>query len=256
MKNKFTLYIFLFITLLISPTPVSADTAPKPTMKFNIHYETQNQITLLGGEQYQCEDKNCEEIKALGEYGPQRFTCENNSCSSLAYGYSPYQKLVLNFSDKTRESQIIHTEAFNAEFNVKVTDSSLIIEETTPITSRGRVPSFIKALIITLILELLVALIYLSITKISKRILLYVLIANVISLPIVWFLFPSIKITSLVFLMFVLSEIFAVVFEAYFIYHLNKKIISLRKSFVLSTIMNLVSLFVGGFIFSFFLMMF
>lgn len=251
MKNKSVLYIFLFTILLISPMLVSADLGPKPTMKFNLQYETQNQITLLGGEQYQCGDKNCEDIKPLGKLGPQRFTCQDNFCSSLAYGYYPYQKLVLNFSDKSRESQIFHTESFNAEFNVKVTDSNLIIDETTPITSRGRFPSFIKALIITLILELLVALIYLSATKISKKIILYVLIANIISLPIVWFLFPSIQIIPLVFLIFVISEVFAVVFEAYFIYYFNKKIISLKKSFILSIIMNMVSLFVGGFIFLF-----
>jgi hypothetical protein len=46
-----------------------------------------------------------------------------------------------------------------------------------------------------------------------------------------------------------LSEIFAIVFEAYFIYYLNKQAITLKKSFVLSTIMNLASLIIGGFIF-------
>ena len=254
MKNKSAFCIFLFTIFLISPMLVSADLGPKPTMKFDLTYETQNQVTLIGGEQFQCEDKNCEDIKPLGEYGPQRFTCQDNFCRSLAYGYSPYQKLVLNFSDRTRESQIFHTESFNAEFNVKVTDSQLLIEETTPITSKGT--SFIKALIITLILELLVALIYLFSTKISKKILFYVLIANIISLPIVWFLFPSIKIMPLVFLIFIISEIFAVVFEAYFIYYLNKDIITLRKSFTLSLIMNLVSLFIGGFIYLFLSMMF
>ena len=248
MKNKSAFCIFLFTIFLISPILVSADLGPKPTMEFNLIYETQNQITLLGGEQYQCEDKNCENIKPLGEYGPQRFTCQDNFCRSLAYGYSPYQKLVLNFSDMARESQIFHTESFNGEFNVKVTNSQLLIEETTPITSKGRFSSFIKALIITLILELLVALIYLSSTKISKKVLLYVLIANIISLPIVWFLFPSIQIMPLVFLIFIISEIFAVIFEAYFIHYFNKNIISLKKSFILSMIMNLVSLFVGGFI--------
>ncbi len=132
-----------------------------------------------------------------------------------------------------------------------MTDSQLIIDEITPINSRGRFPSFIKALIITLIIELLTMLIYVSTLKISKKPLLYVLIANIISLPFVWFLFPSIKIAPLVFLMFVISEIFAVVSEAQIIHYFNKQIITLKRSYILSLIMNCLSLFIGGYIFMF-----
>jgi hypothetical protein len=246
MKNRGIFLISAIFILSILINFISADLGPKPTMEFNIQYETSNQITLINGSQYQCEDKDCNNIKRLSEYGPQRFLCNSNSCRSAAYGYSPYQKLILNFSDKQRESQIFYTNAFNAKFNVRVTDSELIVEETTPFASKWKVSSFIKSLIITLILELLVALKYLSKNKLPKKILVSILIGNLITLPIVWFIIQLIITKLEIFIL--LSEIFAIVFEAYFIYYLNKKKITIKKAFILSIIMNLTSWIIGGFI--------
>jgi hypothetical protein len=243
MKNKFLFSLALFIFLFF-PCLVRADLGPKPTMKFDIIYQTSDQITLQGGEQYQCEDKKCLNIKPLGQLGPQRFTCQDNfHCRSSAYGYDPYQKLILNFSDKTRASQIFNGETFNGTFDVQVTADKLIIKETTPLASRGRLPDFFKALIITLFLELLVAYFYLLIGKMPKKILLSVILANLISLPIVWFFPPRISLSWTFFM-----EIFAVVFEALFIFYLNKNFITIKKSFNLSLIMNVASLFGGWFI--------
>ena len=250
MKNKLRLVIVILIGIALLSYSVIADLAPKPTMSFNIIDETSNHARFLGGEQFQCEDQNCVNMTPLGTLGPQQFTCRGDSCRSLAYGYRPYQKLVLNFSDKLRESSIFSTESFNAEFNVKVTDSQLSVEETTPVISKGGTfPSFIKALIITMLLELLVAIIYLSATKTSKGVLVSVLIGNIISLPMVWFLFPLMSTIISAFPIFVLSELFAVVFEAYLIHYMNKQIISLKKSFILSILMNIVSVIWGGIIF-------
>lgn len=48
-----------------------------------------------------------------------------------------------------------------------------------------------------------------------------------------------------------IAEAFAVVFEAYFIHWLNKKIISLKRSFILSIAMNAASFVIGGIILAF-----
>jgi hypothetical protein len=121
------------------------------------------------------------------------------------------------------------------------------ISETTPVLSSDKVASFAKAFPITIILELLVSLIFLSVRKLPKKILAYILLANIISLPIVWFLFPLVKLPILAII--VVSEIFAVLFETYFVYLLNKQIISFKQSLTLNILNNLTSLFVGGFIF-------
>ncbi len=243
MKNKILVPLFL---LLLLPALVYADIGPKPSMNFNLIYETQQQVSLVGGEQFECETKDCANATPLGKFGPQRLTCQQDRCHSLAYGYSPYQRLFLNFSDKNRESNVFSTDSFNANFNVQVTENALMVEDVTPFLSSGGVPYFTRALILTIIFEMLTAFIYLSITKISKKVLVSVFVANVISLPVVWFVFPILQNP---FLILVFSEIFAVVFEAYFIRSLNKKLITLKQSFSLSIIINLGSLFLGGTVF-------
>ena len=110
---------------------------------------------------------------------------------------------------------------------------------------------FVGALGLTLIIESMVTLAFLFITKISPKVLTSVIIANLISLPIVWFVFPP---TSNDLLVIFLAELFAVVFEGYFIHFFNKKTISLKKSFALSILMNLASFFIGEFIFSVFIL--
>jgi hypothetical protein len=256
-RKYFSLLVIITALAVFLQESASADLGPKPTMKFNIIYETTGQIKLMGGEQIECEDALCVGSKPLGNYGPQGFACQEDVCSSLAYGYSPYQKLVLHFSDKTRESNIFSTKIFDAEFSVKVTDNELIVQgippaavttvaTNTPITQGGKFSSFTKAFIITLLLELLVSLIYLSVKKITKRVLVSVAISNLISLPLVWFLFPLIQLPSL--MVMATSELFAILFEAYFIYLLNKQIITFKQSMVLSVLNNLVSLFIGSFI--------
>lgn len=186
--------------------------------------------------------------------------CQNSNChfnyflpSELEFRLAVY----LPSQDKVYLSAEVTRENFRSAFEANLlSDGTISIQETTPFiqsNSARNIKTFLLALILTLILEIIVALIFLSVTKISKKVLISILIANIISLPIVWFVFPLLKIIPLAIL---LGEIFAFVFESYFIHLLNKDIISLKKSFVLSILMNLASLVIGGFIFLFLLMMF
>ncbi len=118
----------------------------------------------------------------------------------------------------------------------------------------GLISAFLLALTITLILEVLVAFIFITITRISNKILRYVAIANFISLFFAflvllcfYLLSPNSSYRALV----ITIEIFVIIFEAYFIYLFNKKIIALKQSFVLSTLMNAVSFFAGSLFFKF-----
>lgn len=106
---------------------------------------------------------------------------------------------------------------------------------------------FLQSLAITLTLELLTALIFLHALKITKKVLWFVLIANLITLPTIWFLFTLMirDYNSVI----IFGELFAFIFEAYFIFLFAKKNISLKQSFLLSLIMNLISFFIGERIF-------
>ena len=134
---------------------------------------------------------------------------------------------------------------------MRVTDTGLVVEEIPPLkrTVSEGIPVFLIALLLTLILELLVAFVFVSVKKEPRSILVGVLVANMVSLPIVWLVFPYLPFHSLMVILF--SEIFAVLFEGYFIFLFTKKTLALVMSLILSLLMNLCSFSIGGIIFIF-----
>jgi len=108
--------------------------------------------------------------------------------------------------------------------------------------------SFFKALSVTLLLELLVTLLYLNLRRLpKKRVLLSIFLANMISLPTIWFAFPFLKMGGVIGLL-IIPEIFVILLEAFLIFRLNKNTFTFKKALIFSLILNLVSLLVGGFI--------
>jgi len=130
-----TKLIKLFLLLLsfaaLPPARVAlADTGPKPTMDFEFKQElTGEQVTITSGILYECEQPDCSDASPLEELGPQGFTCEANSCHALAYGFSPYHRLEIQFSDgQTRESNIFETAGFESRYTVTVRPEDLLVE--------------------------------------------------------------------------------------------------------------------------------
>jgi hypothetical protein len=120
----------LFLQLLLPARAVLADTGPKPTMDFEFKQEMPGeQVTITSGILYECEQSDCSDAAPLEELGPQRFTCEANSCYAMAYGFSPYHRLEIQFSDgQTRQSNIFETAMFNATYTVTVRPEDLLVE--------------------------------------------------------------------------------------------------------------------------------
>lgn len=249
MKKRYLIPAVLLMLILLPG--VSGDIGPKPSMKFNLVYETQGIPELIDGQQIECDDAGCLDARPLEWLGPQGFDCTQDECNSIAYGYSQYHRLVINFSDQQRQSNIFKSSSYFAEFNVRVTDTGLVVEEVPPIkrTISGDIPIFVIALVLTLILELLVAFVFVSVKKEPRSILVGVLVANMVSLPIVWLVFPYLPLHFLLVILF--SEIFAVLFEGYFIFLFTKKTLALVMSLILSLLMNLCSFIIGGIIFIF-----
>lgn len=114
----------------------------------------------------------------------------------------------------------------------------------------NKVEMFMKALSITLLIELLIALAYINtgktaIPKYSKkqvRVLSTVFLANMISLPILWFIFLSIWSS---FFMAILGEAFVLLFEGILIHLLNKPVFPIKDALLFSFILNVGSLFLG-----------
>ena len=123
------LSVLLFGSFLPVHT-VLADTGPKPTMDFSFKQELSgDQLMIVSGTLFECDQSDCSDAAPLKELGPQRFTCDVTSCSALAYGFSDYHKLKVQFSDgKTRQSNIFKTAGFESHYTVTIRADDLLVE--------------------------------------------------------------------------------------------------------------------------------
>jgi hypothetical protein len=224
--------------LLLGPAvPARADAGPKPSMRFTFQFDG-DPISIVSGQLMECQDEACADAEPLQELGPQRLTCTETDCSSIAYGYAPYHKLVIEFADGTRESNVFTKKAYMARYQVNVSEDGLLVEERRSI---GRLCC--PSLFVTLALETLVAGSYLGALGLSRSALGWVPIASVLSLPAVWYLFPRMGLPDGWALG--LGEGFAVLFEAGFIYLAALRSVPLRHVAILSVAMNAASFLAG-----------
>ena len=123
--------VLIFAALLIPPHIARADIGPKATMSFNFIFENGlSSLTIVEGKLMQCSDATCLDAQPLQMAGPQHFFCQQNSCESMAYGYSEYSRLEIAFSDgKTRQSNIFGKKYFGAHYHVTVRQNDLLVEE-------------------------------------------------------------------------------------------------------------------------------
>lgn len=174
-------------------------------------------------------------------------SCSESHCQFSYFPPSEFKLAVYIPSlDKTFVTDKITRENFASRYRVELSvDGTATINETTSLWASIRIPDFVGAFLLTIFFELLVTWIFVTAQKLpGKKILVYVLGANVLSLPAVWFLFPLIDLPE--FIVIAVFELFAVLFETYFIYHFCKQMLSFRQTLLLSALNNFVSLFVGG----------
>jgi hypothetical protein len=224
----------LFVLLLAQVPTSHADTGPKPSADFKFEYEIPV-VPIVSGTLWLCDDKQCAEKHALEEGGPQRFTCDADSCWSRAYGYGKYLKLEITFADGVRESEVFEKHNFRTEFTVTVTDSGLRVQEKRK-TFDGL---FGLALIFTVLCETMVATIYQRERSLPRALLYWVPVASLLTLPVVWFGFTRFPWAD--YSVLCGGELFVVVFEAIFLYLALRRSVSLRKLALLSLIMNFTS---------------
>lgn len=251
MKPK--ILVAIVFCALFAPMVARADLGPKPTMDFYFMDKTGRSLSVVSGQLIECEDAQCNKSAPLSEMGPQRFECnvyQKNSCFAMAYSFSPYHKLSIVFSDnKTRESNVFASETFDARFNVQINSSSLLIGETTSFLWKGRTAGFLPSLIVTILAELCTTFLIFAWLKTPEGKVRpawwLIVIVNLITIPIVWFVFPLLKDSLLV---VVASELFAIISEIYLLFYLNRKRYPLQRLVWISIVMNIVS-FVGGTLF-------
>jgi hypothetical protein len=129
-SKRINLFLLFLILAFLPVHPVLADTGPKPTMDFEFKREGAGEsLSITSGTLYECEHSDCSDASPLKELGPQRFTCDANTCSALAYGFSQHHKIEIQFSDgKTRQSNIFETAGFNSKYTVTIQPDDLLVE--------------------------------------------------------------------------------------------------------------------------------
>ena len=199
-------------------------------MEFDIHYEI-NTGQIKNSTLLICYDSICNQF-----HEAEPFSCSQESCR-YSYGSADFYKLIIEYPDRIRESNVFQKTRYSSSFIVFVKQDNLYVKENfsgLPYEPSGQVILFIVALFITLLSELLVASIFFGATKLNYR-KSAIVFANFISLPIVWFIFPFLRLESAVTLL--LAEAFAFLFEAFYLHKMIEEL-SYKHSFVLSLLMN------------------
>ncbi|HEU0291535.1 MAG TPA: hypothetical protein VFR47_02300 [Anaerolineales bacterium] len=123
------LILLLFLLTLLSAQTALADTGPKPTMEFDFKHEPDVELQIISGILYECDQSDCSDAAALEQLGPQGLYCDTESCSATAYGFAPYHRLEVEFSDEiTRQSNIFETAGFDSKYTVTVRPDDLLVE--------------------------------------------------------------------------------------------------------------------------------
>jgi hypothetical protein len=266
LMNKYISAIFIFLLVALTLPLVHADLGPKPTVsilvtlnggpvdapftaklfecqKENRTFMRETDLSIFNFTQFDSE-KNCFWRPADLAWGGD---CKNSICT---FSYMPPDEFKLAAylltENKLYLTQQMHREAFNSFYEVDFhTDGSSTLKETT--NYFFRIPSetrlFFLALLLTIAFEVGVATLFMGRYAFSKRLLWFVALGSVITLPIVWFLLPIIVNNG--WFIFLFGEAFAIVFEAYFIFFTNRKEITLKRSFTLSIAANAASLLLG-----------
>jgi hypothetical protein len=132
MTIKFAKIFLLLLALqLVLPVPIAlADTGPKPSMDFEFRQDSAGEpLTITSGILYECEQSDCSDAAPLEELGPQGFYCQVDSCYATAYGFAPYHRLEIQFSDgRMRQSNVFETAGFDSRYTVTIRPEDLLVE--------------------------------------------------------------------------------------------------------------------------------
>jgi hypothetical protein len=135
MNAKFKKWLLsLLVLILILPVGVAtADTGPKPSMEFELQQDSiAEPLEVISGILYECEESDCSDAAPLEELGPQRFSCDSDSCYAISYGFAPYHRIEIEFSDgRARQSNIFETIDFDSVYLVSVNADDLTVVEVS-----------------------------------------------------------------------------------------------------------------------------
>ncbi len=183
--------------------------------------------------------------------------CRSNVCEFFYYPPERFRLAIyLPSQNKIFFTNEIERRDFNSKFaaNINADGSATITRIGLSLQEGLGEPANQHALYsfaLTLIIELIGAAYYAHKNKLSMKLVLIVAVANMISLPIVWFVIPP-YISDFV-TMVLVTEAFAVLFEAAFIWKVGSDLVNAKQALALSFVLNMASFILGNIILMMFL---
>ena len=270
MDNK---KIFLVISVLlvsILSNIVSADVLPggydAATLNFLVKYENETVTPDFRANLMICRQGDCSKIDnsvlcaqgvcLFNYYRVERVPREMKL--QLIIDDKTFNSNIFNFSEEKAVNEYYYAVSIKPDGDMIISNDKGEIEQykeklgidNNLAKSQANYHSlliFVFAILLTMLIELIVLVYFLKRWKIKKwkKMIVIVILANIISIPLVWLSFLALMIVSVLFAT-IIVESFAIVFEAVIIYFFNKKQIKLKQSFILSFAMNLASFLLGG----------
>lgn len=211
--NGVVLVLLVLLGVALLPRVAFANAGPPPSnLRFEFDYETSEAVTLEGAQLLACEGEGCAETVLVGSYG----TCEAAPCvtdfAAAAAGgeivpiectreaceydgedrYVYRYRLVLQLSDGTRESRVF--DATTEPYRVRVQDDGLVVRSVTsePYGVLAAIVGFFPALLFTWVIEGTIAYLFLRSRKTEvPRLLLWLFVLHLATIPMVWTFFPA-----------------------------------------------------------------
>lgn len=272
MTHSLALALFFFSVLFLS-LPAFADLGPKPSATIDVTFADAKIAEPFEAKLLACIPRENAQAASFDEQLPANFRIREfdagRDCfwepAEMAWGghcvdsrcefnyMVPQEFKVAAFlpgKQKVFVSEPVTRQNFNAEFVMNIPENGMAsLAESTALLQQDTVIPFFLSLFITLALEALGTLFFFWRVSMpfNRRLLALVGAANLLSLPVVWFVFPRFGLEPLVNLLF--SEAFAVLFEAAFLFHAARPLLTGKRALALSLLNNALSLFVGGLLF-------
>lgn len=240
MAKIITCTLFIFISLLSF-----ADALPKGYQQYK--FETGLKIdSIIVIESDQIKFRDIDTVYHNPYFKIVR--CDHNICRTSGSGHKTYQRIIVFSGGQKYYSNIYEPLGSNPTFKVIENDYKFTVIETTSFLFKGLLGEILQALLITLILELVIALFFFKPVK-DGKVFITIVLLNVITLPTAWLLFsidlglelnPVLKTFLFEFLIFLTECIgLNLIFKKY----------ATSTLIIYTMVANLASFFVGGFIY-------
>ncbi len=214
--------ILALVILLVSfsiPQEAAADISPHPTMQFTWDFTNVDDTPQIAFVELNfCEDDpTCSAPELVEDVAAQKVTWDDSGCYAMLYSHQGNWQLEVGLADQVLRSEPFRNIDFDSDYNVVFYPSRMDVIRITPQPTaliepdRSFAPSVLPvklnstaiALVMTLVIELIVAYVYLSKRSLPKKLLGLVVVGNIVTIPLVWLVIPII----------ILSRVPAVAFQ-------------------------------------------